>query len=229
MANWVYPPLIHTIRFLPVILCCWLAVTAYASALAAYKVVLKDGRIIEAKSKPVSMEGQFRFTSTDNIFHALPVSAVDLQATEAANPSKTGTKRANRMITNEDLKAGKKEPSSTGENSSGVKQIQPAENSEERGSSKTERRDEAYWRNRSKKLRDQIAALDSEINKINEKMKSGKSDGIQIGFGTYNQYMIADFEDQAKTLEKEKQKLLKWMTELEEEARRAGALPGWLR
>ena len=74
-----------------------------------------------------------------------------------------------------------------------------------------------------------MAAIDSEIKKIDEKIKSGKGDGIEIGLGTYNQYMLVGFEDQRRNLQTEKEKLEKQMTALEDEARKAGALPGWLR
>ena len=59
--------------------------------------------------------------------------------------------------------------------------------------------------------------------------KAGKGDGIKIGFETYNSVIYADFESQVKELERQKEKLQKMMTALEEEARKGGALPGWLR
>jgi len=45
----------------------------------------------------------------------------------------------------------------------------------------------------------------------------------------YNSVIYADFESQVKELEKRREKLQKTMTQLEEEARKEGALPGWLR
>jgi hypothetical protein len=71
--------------------------------------------------------------------------------------------------------------------------------------------------------------VDKQIKALNEKTKSGKGDGIKIGFETYNSVIYADFESQVKELERQKEKLQKMMTALEEEARKGGALPGWLR
>jgi hypothetical protein len=60
-------------------------------------------------------------------------------------------------------------------------------------------------------------------------MKSGKSDGIKIAFDPYTPVILADFGDQMKPLQQEKDKLQRQMSALEEEARKAGAQPGWLR
>ena len=51
--------------------------------LANYKVVLKDGRVLEARSKPVSMEGHYRFTDTNNQFQSISIQLVDLTATQS--------------------------------------------------------------------------------------------------------------------------------------------------
>ncbi len=64
----------------------WLRVNLPAEA--AYKVILKSGTVIEAKSKAVSIEGFFRFTALDNKFYVLPVEQVDLQTTEQVNAAK---------------------------------------------------------------------------------------------------------------------------------------------
>ena len=61
--------------------------------LASYKVVLKDGRVLEARSKPVSMEGHYRFTDTNNQFQSISIQLVDLAATQSLN-AKTEPKPA---------------------------------------------------------------------------------------------------------------------------------------
>jgi chromosome segregation ATPase len=91
------------------------------------------------------------------------------------------------------------------------------------------KKDEAYWRGRAKQIRDDIESVDKQIKALNERTQAGKSDGIKIGFETYNSVIYADFESQLKELERRKEKLQKMMTALEEEARQGGALPGWLR
>jgi hypothetical protein len=197
--------------------------------LASYKIILKDGKVIEAKSKPVSMEGHFRFSGVDGNFQSLPVGLIDLRATEAANQSNRNHPPTHRVFTNEDLSSKDKNPNGVeslpllnqGKPSTPIRKTETGSKDKDRG--------ETYWKNRAKQIREQMAAIDSEIKKIDEKIKSGKGDGIEIGLGTYNQYMLVGFEDQRRNLQTEKEKLEKQMTALEDEARKVGALPGWLR
>ena len=62
-----------------------LLVNAEVLALASYKVVLKDGTVVEAMSKPVSMDSQYIIRTIDNKTYAVPRSQVNLEATEATN------------------------------------------------------------------------------------------------------------------------------------------------
>src|SRR5436309_1175497 len=77
---------------------------------ATYKIILKDGKTIDARSKPVSMEGHFRFTAVDGNFQTLPVGLIDLRATEAANRSGQNHQPTNKIFTNEDLSSKDKNP-----------------------------------------------------------------------------------------------------------------------
>jgi hypothetical protein len=200
-----------------------------AVLLANYKVVLKDGRVLEARTKPVSMEGHYRFTDTKNQFQAIAIELVDLKATQASNSGAEQKTKAAKTLTNEDIASksqaqicsGQSNPASQSEPSASAPKADPAGPAARKG--------EAYWRAQAKEIRDQMARIDNEIRALNEKTKSGKSDGLKIGFDTYNQVIYANFESELKELEKEKEKLQKKMTALEEEARKAGALPGWLR
>jgi len=87
----------------------WLG--TFLSAEAPYKIILKSGTVIQAKTKMVSMEGFFRFTDLDNRFRSIPVGQVDLHATEEANAVdhlKTDSARpVQKRFTNENLPAGK--------------------------------------------------------------------------------------------------------------------------
>lgn len=209
----------------------WVAVLSLALPVvlgAAYKVVLKDGKILEARSKPISMEGHFRFTDTQNRFHAVPLHLIDLSATQALNSAEGDRPKSPKVLTNDDISsksavvsedAGHR-PAPLPSKPSGVTQGKSTPN---------QKKDEAYWRGRAKQIRDEIARVDSEIKTLDEKTKSGKSDGIKIGLETYNSVIYANFESQAKELEKQKTKLHQMMAALEEEARKAGALPAWLR
>ena len=74
---------------------------------ASYKVVLKDGRVLEARSKPVSMEGHYRFTDTNNQFQSISIQLVDLAATQSQNLREEPKSTPSRVLTNEDLTTGK--------------------------------------------------------------------------------------------------------------------------
>ena len=130
-----------------------------------------------------------------------------------------------RVLTNEDLATGK-QTDTRPVNTVGSSSKPDAKNSSMAAGPK---KGEAYWRGRAKQIRDEIESVDKQIKALNEKTQSGKSDGIKIGFETYNSVIYADFESQVKELERHKEKLQKMMTALEEEARKGGAMPGWLR
>lgn len=191
---------------------------------ASYKVVLKDGRVLEARSKPVSMEGHYRFTDTNNQFQSISIQLVNLAATQSQNLREEPKSTPSRVLTNEDLTTGKQidtQPRSSVE--------PPSKPSAKNSSVAGPKKGEAYWRGRAKQIRDEIESADKQIKALNEKTQAGKGDGIKIGFETYNSVIYADFESQVKELERQKEKQQKMMTALEEEARKSGALPGWLR
>lgn len=203
------------------------------AALANYKILLKGGKVVEAKSKPVSMEGALHFTAVDGSFQTLPVSVVDLKQTEKLNPASSRPQAVTKVLTNDDLslkseeRRGTSGPTAVKTPEKGGQDKSPAKGGAI--TSKEQKRGEAYWRLRAKQIRDQIVAVDNEIQKLDENAKSGKADGIQIGYGTYTQNLLVNFEDQRKKLEKDKHDLEGQMRSLEDEARLAGALPGWLR
>ena len=192
---------------------------------AGYKIVLKDGKVLEAKAKPVSMEGHYRFTDANNQFQSIPIQLIDLPATQALNVREGPKATSTRVLTNEDLATGNKTPGKP------LSTVGTAPKADAKNSTTDvgPKKGETYWRGRAKQIRDEIEKVDRQIKALNEKTQAGKSDGIKIGFETYNSVIYADFESQVKELEKQKEKLLKAMTALEEEARKEGALPGWLR
>jgi hypothetical protein len=191
--------------------------------LAGYKVVLKDGRVLEARTKPVSMEGHYRFTDSNSKFQSIPIQLVDLTATQSLNAREEPKSTPARVLTNEDLG---KQTATRPLNTIGPASKPDAKNATTAAGPK---KGEAYWRGRAKQIRDEIESVDKQIKALNEKTQPGKGDGIKIGFETYNSVIYADFESQVKELERHKEKLQKMMTALEDEARKSGALPGWLR
>jgi hypothetical protein len=90
-------------------------------------------------------------------------------------------------------------------------------------------KDEAYWRGRAAKLRDQIAAVDREIEKVKKEIEKSGSGGFDPSTGLrQNVIYVEDRNARLKQLEKKKDDLVKQMDALQEEARKAGVDPGWL-
>jgi hypothetical protein len=91
-------------------------------------------------------------------------------------------------------------------------------------------KDEAYWRGRAQKIREQMNAVDQQIATLRDEMKKGGNAGFDAQTGR-NQNVVF-FEDRSaklRSLEKKRDDLQKQMDELEEEARRADVPIGWLR
>lgn len=90
--------------------------------------------------------------------------------------------------------------------------------------------DEAYWRGRAQKLRDQLALLDAEIKPLKEQVEKTGGAGYDPQSGLNdNVIYIVDLNAKLQRLEKRRQELLAQMDALLEEARKAGVSPGWLR
>jgi hypothetical protein len=89
---------------------------------------------------------------------------------------------------------------------------------------------EAYWRGKAGKIRDQMAAIDQQIEKLQEEIKKQGNGGFDPASGlSQNVIYVTDRSAQVKQLEKKKADLQKQMDELAEEGRKAGADPGWFR
>ena len=198
-------------------------------------VILKDGTKVEATSKPVCMEGQYRFTDLQGQFRTIPLTQIDVRATEEANKSTSplNPKKAKRVLTNEDIA---ENPSTSGPpENNGKISAKPLKSSalparkEPSTPPASDQQAEAYWRKRAGEIRAQMEHVDKAMADLSEKIKSGKSDGLKIGFDTYTAVIEANFGDQMKSLQQVKEKLQQQLDGLEEEARKAGAQPGWLR
>jgi len=91
-------------------------------------------------------------------------------------------------------------------------------------------KDEAYWRGRAQKIRDQMAAVDQEIDKVQDEIKKGGAAGFDAQTGrNQNVVFFEDRNAQLKNLQKKKEDLQKQMDALEDEARQADVPVGWLR
>ena len=91
-------------------------------------------------------------------------------------------------------------------------------------------RDETYWRERSGKLRSEMADLDQQIATLKEEIEQGGGAGFDAQTGlNYNVMYFTDRNARLKRLEERKAALQKQIDALRDEARKAGVPPGWLR
>jgi hypothetical protein len=206
-------------------------------ALAEYKIILKNGQTILAQSRPVSMEGAYRFQGITGQMQTVPVEQVDRRATETANRNARPSAAPRKMITNEDLKSGgdsadenpaepdhSKTPPVAG--NAGKIRVGTPEKSTAAGKGY----DEGYWRAKVQKIRNEQSAIAARIKEINDNVAQKKSDPMKVQMGTYSPYMIVgDYREELRQLDLHKQKLERDFAELEEEARKAGVPAGVLR
>jgi hypothetical protein len=92
---------------------------------------------------------------------------------------------------------------------------------------------EAYWRGESRRLREQVAALKENIARLEEETRRLESDFYAWDDGSYRDRVIKPAWDKAReelaTARRELPLAEKDLADLPDRARRAGALPGWLR
>ena len=100
-----------------------------------------------------------------------------------------------------------------------------------KATSSNEPKNEAYWHNRAQKLRDQIADVDRQIAEFNrqEQATTGSPSTQPPPPGAYTVGARSRSSAQLERLQNRKAALEQQMEELQDEARKAGVPPGWLR
>jgi hypothetical protein len=92
---------------------------------------------------------------------------------------------------------------------------------------------EAYWRGEARRLRERVAAIREEISRLENDTKKLESDFYSWDDGAYRDRVIKPAWDKAReelaTARKELPVAERELAELPDRARKAGALPGWLR
>jgi hypothetical protein len=79
-------------------------------------------------------------------------------------------------------------------------------------------------------MKDQIAAVDQQIDKVKEEIAKSGPAGVDPSTGlTQNVIIIHDRNAQLKELEERKQNLERQLDDLADEGRKAGADSGWFR
>ena len=90
-------------------------------------------------------------------------------------------------------------------------------------------KDEAYWRGRAQTLRDQMAQVDAEIDKLQDEIKKGGNAGFDVQSGLANN--TVGFEDRntrLKRLQDKKADIQRQIDALEDEARKADVPSSWI-
>jgi hypothetical protein len=91
-------------------------------------------------------------------------------------------------------------------------------------------KDEDYWRGRARTIKDQIAAVDRQIDKVKDEIAKSGPAGFDPSTGlSQNVIIIHDRNAELKDLEERKQNLEKQLDDLADEGRKAGADSGWFR
>jgi len=93
--------------------------------------------------------------------------------------------------------------------------------------------DEAYWRGEARRLRERVDALKETIARLEGEVTKLEADFYSWDDGAYRDRVIKPAWDKAReelaTARKELPVAEKELTDLPDRARKAGALPGWLR
>jgi hypothetical protein len=198
---------------------------------AAYTMVLKDGRKIEAQSRYVMESGVVKFTGTDGRAYQFPLAQVDLVATNRANAS-----RQPKVWTNEDLQRLGGEVSVVGsarapaagaageaEGEAAAEGAAPA--GEESAPQPPKENTREYWQERLAPLRAELAQIDQQLNQFRSNQGKAASNTLDINTNAAG----ADVQDTIRRLEQRRTQLLQQIDDIAAEARRKGVPAGWVR
>jgi len=195
---------------------------------AAYTVILKDGRRFEAREKYVFVDGMIQFVGADGQLYRFAASELDFEATTRANapalPAAGRIKITGHVWTNDDLE--RLPPTSRINVLGQAAPIVPASPAEQAQAPEAlpREKDPKYWQERIQKVRQELARVEEQIRSLQSNL-GRTSAGINL-MGTNLGVQPADT---LRQLERRRQELLQQITQIEDEARRAGMPPGVLR
>jgi len=198
---------------------------------AAYTMVLKDGRKIEAQSRYVMESGVVKFTGADGRAYQFPLAQVDLVATNRANQS-----RQPKVWFNEDLERLGGEVSVVGSASAPAAsaggeaegEAASAGGGAAGGESKPEPPKEntaEYWQQRLAPLRAEMAQIDQQLSQFRSNQGKAASNTLDVNINAAG----ADVQDTIRRLEQRRTQVQQQIDDLQAEARRKGVPTGWVR
>jgi hypothetical protein len=196
---------------------------------AAYTVVLKDGRRIEARSRYLVYKGMVRFTGLDGRAYQFPLTEVNLLATNEAN--RTADKPKRKVWTNDDLQhlkpgapisvMGGAQPAASATGEPG--EAAAAEGAAESAPDPEDTRE--YWQERLKPLREELAKIDQQLRQFRTGRGQATSNVIDINTNAEG----IGVADALQRLERRRTEIQQEITALQTEARRKGVPPGYVR
>ncbi|MFQ5926849.1 MAG: hypothetical protein ACE5MH_05380 [Terriglobia bacterium] len=218
------------------------AVLVPGVAAAAYTVILKDGRRIEAREKYVLEGGVMRFVGTDGHIYHFAFREVDLEATRRANTPKF-------VWTNDELErlrpsgrvniVGTRRAEATAEETPEAEEGELVEEEvgaeEEAGEGEEPKplppreKDPAYYRERLQPLRRELAQVERRITDLQRNIRTGAGGAATGGVGLLQPSTGVDPRDTLQQLQRRRDDLQRRIAAIEDEARRNGISPGQLR
>jgi hypothetical protein len=207
------------------------------AVLAAYTVVLKDGRRIEAKERYTVQGDTVRFTGADGKPYQIPLAELDLAATEEANREPERPRRP-RVWMNEDIE------NLARRQGGGISVVgtaaAPASSAAAEGEAEAEEREEGepapepkapketdpeYWQQKLKPLREQLSQIEAQLSSLRSQQGQASSNALSVT-GTNPG---ADVADTIRRLEAQRAQVQQQIEDLQAEAKRKGIPPGAVR
>ena len=196
-------------------------------ALAADVVVLKNGQRIETRERYVIDAGMVKFTGKDGRGYSYALADVDLEATRRAN------RFAGKVWTNDDLEqlrgsaaltvtgtetvaappASTEAAGGAGEGAEATEEAPPKE------------QDPEYWRKRLEPLRNELTEIEQQL----QRSRSGQGQAGSNSLSLTSDAPGADVADTIRRLERRREEIQREITAIQEEARRLGVPPGYVR
>jgi len=153
-------------------------------------------------------------------------------AARKANAQKEKPK-SKHVFTDEDMSSVGGTISVVGDGSSGANSPESRNSStgpQEDSRSSSTAKDEAYWRGKAGAIKDQIAAVDEQIQEKRDEITKAGPTSFDTSTGlSQNVIIVHDRNAELKELEQRKQKLETQLDDLADQGRKAGADSGWFR
>lgn len=204
--------------------------------LAAYTVVLKDGRRLEARQRYTLEASMVKFVGTDGRPYSFPLDQVDLAATERANPT---ARPRPKVWTNDELElltrrapvsvtgteAAPQAPAGGEATPAAEGKMEGAAEGEAAKPALPKEQDPEYWQKRLAPLRAELSQVEQQLQQTRRGQGQAASNAISLAENSPG----VQVADTIRRLEQRRAEILREIDSIQAEARRAGVPPGYLR